>query len=72
MANSLRQIRNSATRKKVDKIFEVLDKEHKKIHHEPRSPSPHDMESGIYSNASTTRSGIDETDHAKPTPNKRG
>ena len=73
MQQSLRQIRNSATRKKVDKIFDVLNTQHKKMQ-VSRSPSPPDTfaESGIYSNASTMRSNLDEPDHANPTPVKKG
>ena len=83
MHNSIRQIRHSATRKKVDKIFEKLDTGFSK--HNPNSgsgskhqrmrssPEDEQVDSGFSSKMSTLRSEKDETDSAKPTqPRKKG
>ena len=70
MYNSLRQIRHSATRKKVDKIFETLDtykQQSTSSKKQSRSPSPA-ADSGISSKMSTLRSERDDTDSAKPSP----
>ncbi len=55
--NSLRQIRHSANKKKVEKLFETAEKKQSK---KSRTPSPlsDQSESGIFSNVSTGRSVI--------------
>ena len=87
MAYSLRQIRNSATKKKAEKLFERLEKEQRNNSGttRSRSPSPPDSmydalsESGMFSNVSSTlRSNTDHNHRSDPdpdilsTPKKKG
>ena len=68
MAQSLRGIRNSATKKKVEQLF-------KGAKEKSRSPSPPDTlgESGIFSNLSTLRSQYSDPDAVdSATPKKKG
>ena len=66
MYNSIRQIRSSATRKKVDKIFEKLDSGYNKSKHPAPPAEVPSADSGIGSKGSSTSTEHDQSPYDTP------